>query len=105
MKEIILKKNILLISSGTVMRQNINGDYYPKVSDDAFYDGPLKKMDIVVDGQFIKSNPDYFEVSQGSKTPNQLIQETLNLLDAKEVPEKVFKLLNQAIVAKPKYSE
>jgi hypothetical protein len=81
MKTIRLLKQLQYIAAGTVLKKNAKGDYFITMPDEVRVHGPVQSSVVEVSGEFIRSNPDYYEVIEGEKTKLMLIDEAFTLVD------------------------
>ncbi|MBD77569.1 MAG: hypothetical protein CL840_01345 [Crocinitomicaceae bacterium] len=97
MKTIRLLKQLQYIAAGTVLKKNAKGDYFITMPDEVRVHGPVQSSVVEVSGEFIRSNPDYYEVIEGEKTKLMLIDEAFTLVDPEN--KKLIALLNRAKMA------
>lgn len=97
MQLIRLVKQLQYIAAGTLLRKNSKGDYFITMNDSARDLGPIKASVVEVSGEFLKCNPDYYEVVEGEKSVFTILDEAFTFIGPEN--KELISILNQARVA------
>jgi hypothetical protein len=97
MKLIRLTKQLQYIAAGTLLRKNNKGNYFITMSDSVRASGPVQASVVEVSGEFLRSNPDHYEVVEGEKDVFTLLDEAFTFIDPEN--KELISILNLARVA------
>ncbi len=97
MKLIRLTKQLQYIAADTLLRKNSKGDYFITMDDTICAFGPVQASVVEVSGEFLRNNPDYYEVVEGEKDVFTLLDEAFTFIDPEN--KELISILNQARVA------
>lgn len=60
-RRFVLKQNYFFIASGTILKQNIAGDYFVSMPDSDWIMCKVRVGRMDISGRFVENNPDIFE--------------------------------------------
>jgi hypothetical protein len=92
-----LTKQLQYIAAGTLLRKNTKGDYFITMEDSVRVHGPVQASVVEVSGEFLRNNPDHYEVVEGEKDVFTLLDEAFTFIDPEN--KELISILNQARVA------
>lgn len=76
----LVRQNYRHIAKGTILRKDNFGDYFISQPDADIVDSPIESGKITVNGHFVESNPEYFELIEVEESAEKLLNEAIMLL-------------------------
>ncbi len=86
----VLKVNFKFLAQGTVLRKDHEGNYFVSIPDEDYVSSPINNQKISVNGHFVESHPETFELIDKEESKTSLLQEAIQLLNGLDT--KILKL-------------
>lgn len=77
----VLKVNFKFLAQGTVLRKDNEGNYFVSIPDEDYLSSPINNQKITVNGYFVESHPETFELIDKDESKAVLLQEAIQLLN------------------------
>ena len=77
----ILRVNFEFLAQGTVLRKDCDGNYFVSLPDEDLVRSPINRKKITVDGHYVESHPEIFELIEKQESKTALLRQALELLN------------------------